>query len=174
MTERVVTSSSDPGGSVASWTRVDTLWTAGVLVLATLFFLPNAGERPLRGSVESKSALVARKMLRDGEVFVTSIDAAEINKPPVFYWMVAGVSLLAGAVTEWTVRLPNVLACAGAVALTWVLARLVWGRTTAHVSAAVLATMVQFRWLAQSPRIDSVVTLCRGCSSPRKALLPCD
>jgi len=158
MTEHSDTTPRPTTGPPGRWTRTDTISVIAVVVLTTLFFLPNIASRPLGGTVEAKSALAARKLLREHQLFVAEIDVALINKPPVFYWLIAATSALAGTVTEWTVRLPNTLACVASVLLVWALGRRLWDRWTGLVSAAVLATMVQFRWMAQAARTDSVVT----------------
>ena len=99
MTEHSDTTPRPTTGPPGRWTRTDTISVIAVVVLTTLFFLPNIASRPLGGTVEAKSALAARKLLREHQLFVAEIDVALINKPPVFYWLIAATSALAGTVT---------------------------------------------------------------------------
>lgn len=149
----------DRQGDGKRWTRADVGSAVGVVALTTLFFLPTVCRRPLSASHEAKAGLIARHMIERRQWFVADIDVAYINKPPVYYWMVAGLSLLAGHVDECTIRLPNLLSCVAVVLLTWAFARNLWDRRAGVLSACVLATMLHFHWLAQSARLDSTLTL---------------
>lgn len=87
----------------------------------------------------------------------------ELQKPPLYYWLVAtSARLRSGTVEAWDVRLPSALAALGGVLL------LLWfgwqrGRPLAGLLAAVmLATMVHFTWLGRVGRIDMPLTLAIG------------
>jgi 4-amino-4-deoxy-L-arabinose transferase-like glycosyltransferase len=122
----------------------------------TLLNLPSL-DRLHTTSHDAKSGLIVRQMVDDGRWFVADVDVGYVNKPPLFYWMGAGVSRLTGGVSEWAVRLPSVLACALAAGLAFALGRELWGRRAGLASAAVLATTVHFHLLAQATRLDSLV-----------------
>src|SRR4029077_20482050 len=84
----------------------------------------------------------------------------DLQKPPLYYWLVAAVALIRGGpVDAWAVRLPSTLAATGCVFL------LFWfgiyrGRSRAAVvGALILATAVHFTWLARIGRIDMPLTL---------------
>jgi 4-amino-4-deoxy-L-arabinose transferase-like glycosyltransferase len=85
---------------------------------------------------------------------------AEVQKPPLYYWLVAGVARLrGGAVDAWAVRLPaalSALLCVGAVVA------LPWRRRAAAglLAGLVLATAAHFTWLARIGRVDMPLTLC--------------
>src|SRR5262249_16526972 len=83
----------------------------------------------------------------------------DLQKPPLYYWMVAGIATLRGApVDTWAVRLPSALSALGCVALVF------WcgvhrSRFSAGLAGAlVLATAVHFTWLARIGRIDMPLT----------------
>src|SRR5262249_24132859 len=84
----------------------------------------------------------------------------ELQKPPLYYWMVAALARLRGSgVDAWDVRLPAALSAAGCVAL------LVWlgwmrGRLEMGLAAgAVLATAPRFTGLAGIGLVDMPLTL---------------
>jgi 4-amino-4-deoxy-L-arabinose transferase-like glycosyltransferase len=85
----------------------------------------------------------------------------ELQKPPLYYWLVAAVARWSGGeVDAWAVRLPAALA-----ALACLLWMHVWLRERGRPVAAVLtplilATAGQFPWLARVGRIDMPLTLC--------------
>lgn len=139
------------------WSRGDLLCVIIIALAATLFFLPTVGTRPLSSGHEAKAGLIARQMLDEHQCFVAEINVARINKPMLYYWLVAGLSTIAGEVNEWTVRLPSLFGCVGAALLTWALARNIRDRWTGLVSAGILITMMQFHRLAQTARLDAIV-----------------
>lgn len=163
----IVSENTTPGcgeaGSGSSgalpWGRADVACVVGIVLLSAVFFAPTIAERPLTTTHDAKAGLIARRMFEEGRWFVADIDVAPVNKPPLYYWLVAGISALAGGVSEWTIRLPGLLSCIGAAVLTWAFARRLWDRWTGVVSAAALVTMIQFHGLAQTSRLDSVVML---------------
>ena len=156
--DNLSTASCD-GDGPPRWGRADVLCVVGIVLVMLVFFLPVVGDRPLNSSHEAKAGLIARQMLRDGRWFVAEIDVARINKPLLYYWLVAGLSLLTGEVSAWTIRLPNLLSCIGVVLLTWAMGRRLWDRWTGLASAAILATMLSFQWLTQNARLDSMLML---------------
>jgi 4-amino-4-deoxy-L-arabinose transferase-like glycosyltransferase len=84
----------------------------------------------------------------------------ELQKPPLYYWLVASFTrALGGRVEAWTVRLPSALAALACVMGLYVLG-LRSGRPIAGlVASAVLATAMHFTWLARTGRIDMPLTL---------------
>ena len=139
------------------WCRVDTWCLLVILVATTVFYLGGISARPLSSTVAAKSALVARRILDEGRWFVADNGVAEINKPPLSYWAVAAVSWLRGEVTAATARVPSLVAAVLTVALTFVLARDLFGRRAGVLAATVLATTPQFRSMVISARIDAMV-----------------
>src|SRR5262249_2971359 len=83
----------------------------------------------------------------------------ELQKPPLYYWLVAGIAALRGGqVDAWSVRLPAAGAGLGSVLLLFGLG--LWrGRALAGaMAAAMLATALHFTWLARTGRIDMPLT----------------
>jgi 4-amino-4-deoxy-L-arabinose transferase-like glycosyltransferase len=139
------------------------LWPTVVLVggLATyLLFIHRLADRDLWSSHEARAAMDAESVLDgDGPVPHLHDGRAELQKPPLYYWLVALAARLRGRpVDAWAVRLPAAVSALGCLfLLAWFGNRL--GRPrTGVVAAAILATAVHFPWLARIGRIDMPLT----------------
>jgi 4-amino-4-deoxy-L-arabinose transferase-like glycosyltransferase len=114
---------------------------AGVLLLAALLAAIPAGRRPFWSSDEARFALLGQDALEHGRWLVAEIRGREyLNKPQLFFWLVALASVPFGRVTEVSAAIPGVVASvaaiAGVIALGWRL----WGWTTGALAGLVLAT----------------------------------
>jgi 4-amino-4-deoxy-L-arabinose transferase-like glycosyltransferase len=125
----------------------------------------------------------ARTLLDEGDLPHLFDGRAELQKPPLYYWLVAAAARLRGGVVDaWAVRLP-----AAAAALLCVLAvaaglgRGCGRRAAGLLAAVVLASAAHFTWLARIGRIDMplalTVTLAAGAAylarrSPPTPALP--
>ncbi len=103
--------------TASSLTRRLLPWAVLLLTAAvTLFF--RLGSAHTLGSHEVFVAVPAREMLETGDwVLPTYGHLPRLEKPPLAYWVAATVGWLSGGVTEWSVRLPSVLATLGLAAL---------------------------------------------------------
>jgi 4-amino-4-deoxy-L-arabinose transferase-like glycosyltransferase len=131
------------------------------LVSIPLFFI-DLGTRDLWSSHEARAAQNAKSILNSGRWGVPRLydGRLELQKPPLFYWLVAGTACLrGGAVDAWDVRLPAGLAAlCGAITLLVFCRRL--GRPGLGVLAGlILATLLHYTWLARVGRIDMPLTL---------------
>jgi 4-amino-4-deoxy-L-arabinose transferase-like glycosyltransferase len=80
-----------------------------VPLLWALAYLPNLGAHDLVHE-EGRRATPARAMLATGDYVVPTIYGdTYFNKPPGFFWVVAGFGHLLGGVNAWACRLPSVL-----------------------------------------------------------------
>jgi 4-amino-4-deoxy-L-arabinose transferase-like glycosyltransferase len=84
----------------------------------------------------------------------------ELQKPPLYYWLVAGIARLRGGeVDEVAVRLPSALAALGTVLAVVLGVGVGFGRAAAGLlSGLILATGMHFPWLARIGRIDMPLT----------------
>jgi 4-amino-4-deoxy-L-arabinose transferase-like glycosyltransferase len=78
-------------------------------------------------------------------------------KPPLFHWLVALLS--PHGVTEWSLRLPSVLAAAGTVALTCAMGARLGTPMTGLVAAAVLISSTTFVEWARIGRLEMLLVL---------------
>jgi 4-amino-4-deoxy-L-arabinose transferase-like glycosyltransferase len=133
-----------------------------LLVLCAFLFFYRLGDADLHASHEARAAMNAQTLRTDRAWGLPKLydRRPELQKPPLFYWLVAAVAALhGGTVTAWDVRLPAALAGLGCVLLL-VLLGARRGRPLAGFAAAVgLATMLHFTWLARVGRIDMPLTL---------------
>ncbi len=130
-------------------------------ILAYLLFFHSLAERDLWSSHEARAAQNAQTMLETGDWLLPRLydGRVEMQKPPLYYWLVAGAAWLRGGpVDAWAVRLPAALsavACAlGVFLLAWRLGRPLAGL----LAALMLATMLHYTWLGRTGRIDMPLT----------------
>jgi 4-amino-4-deoxy-L-arabinose transferase-like glycosyltransferase len=134
-------------------------------LLCGFLFCYRLADRDLWSSHEGRAAQDAQTIVDEGRWLLPQLfgDRLELQKPPLYYWMVAAIAWLrGGTVDAWAVRLPAVLAglaCVfGLFFLAWRLGRPVAGL----IASAVLATMAHFTWLVRVGRIDMPLTLAVG------------
>ena len=131
-----------------------------VSVLLYFLFFHRLADRDLWSSHEARAGMDAESILRgDWDMPHRNDGQAELQKPPLYYWLVALTARLRGGpVDAWAVRLPAALSALGCVVL---LAWFGWriGRPGAGLlAAAILATAIHFPWLARIGRIDMPLT----------------
>lgn len=133
---------------------------AAVLLLGSVLFFHGLGERELSSSHEARAGQNAAVILQTGQWGLPRLfdEQIELQKPPLYYWMIAVVGWLRGEVDASAVRLPAALAALATVLLLlWSLTRC--GRPLAGlIAACVLATCWHFTWLARVGRIDMPLT----------------
>ncbi|HEX2229054.1 MAG TPA: glycosyltransferase family 39 protein [Candidatus Binatia bacterium] len=126
-----------------------------LLVLCSALFFPGLGARDFWAPVEPRYAEIARVMFTKGEWIVPTVNGKlYTDKPILYFWLILVVSKLAGAVNEWTVRLPVALAGVGFVSVTYCLGRDFFSARIGLLAAAILATMVRVIWEARWAHID--------------------
>lgn len=134
----------------------------GLTAIYVLFF-HRLADRDLWSSHEARAGMDAQTILDEGDWGLPRLydGRAELQKPPLYYWMVALVARLRGRVVDaWAVRLPSaVAALAGVFALASGLAGVRRRPLAGLLSAIVLATAVHYTWLARIGRIDMPLTL---------------
>ncbi len=137
------------------------IWVV-LLLLAVGLFFPKLAARDLWSSHEARAAMDAESLLRPDSDGVPRLHDGrlEMQKPPLYYWLVAGLGWLRGGVDELAVRLPATLSAVGVVLIVAVGVGVGLQRPTAGLLAAlVLATSIHFPWLARIGRIDMPLTL---------------
>jgi 4-amino-4-deoxy-L-arabinose transferase-like glycosyltransferase len=128
-----------------------------LLVLCSALFLPGLGNRDFWAPVEPRYAEIARVMFAKGEWIVPTINGdLYTDKPILYFWFVLIASHLAGAVNEWTVRLPVALGGIGFVIATYYLGRDFFGPRIGLLGAAILATTARVIWEARWAHIDAI------------------
>lgn len=131
-----------------------------VLGFAALLFLWNLGGHDLWAPDEPYFGEGAREMVVDGEWMVPHVNGVvTTDKPPLFFWTIAVLSLPGGAVTPWTARLPSALAALATLLLVIRLGRRIGGERVAWLAPLILATTLMFWEKARWAQIDAILCL---------------
>lgn len=138
-------------------------WFYGMLVCGLsvlyLLFFHRLADRDLWSSHEARAAMNAQTLLDSGDWLLPRLfdGTPELQKPPLYYWLVATLAWLRGGLVDaWSVRLPSALAALGCLAVVGLIPR---RRTEGLLAGLVLATALHFTWLARIGRIDIPLTL---------------
>lgn len=131
-----------------------------ILFAAAWLLLAGLGERELYSSHEARAAMNAVSLL-EGEPLPRLFDGTrDLQKPALYYVLVALAGWVCGGVDGWAVRLPSALSAFGIVGLLlafgWRMKRPLIGL----FAAVVLIATVHFPWLARIGRIDMPLAFC--------------
>ncbi len=122
-------------------------WLHELLILLLLLAVPffqYLGKLPLMDPHEGRYAEISREMLERGDLITPTLNyVAQLNKPPLVYWINAASLKLFG-LNEFAVRFPSALCGLLTVLATYLIARFLYDRRTALLSAAILATSAGF------------------------------
>lgn len=133
-----------------------------LLCLCGFLFFYRLAERDLWSSHEGRAAQDAETMLREGRWGIPRLfdDHADLQKPPLYYWLVAALAYLQGGNADsWVVRLPAALSGLACVLILFLFGSGRGRPLAGFLGAAMLATMVHFTGLARIGRIDMPLTL---------------
>src|SRR5580658_2576767 len=102
------------------------VWLLFAVIFVTVYFA-SLFSPPLLDDVDAAHAQVAQHMAESGDLITAKTNGIRyIEKPPLPYWMVAGMYKIFGQNTFAT-HLPNALAVLGLTWLAWLWARRAWG-----------------------------------------------
>ncbi len=133
----------------------------GLVLISILTLLPFLGMTDFHTKGEPREAIVAYSMLETGNWILPQNNGGDIAyKPPFFHWLIAGLSALNGAVTEYTSRMPSALALivmSLAGFLFYVKRR---GKEVAFLASLILLSNFEVHRAAFACRVDMVLTVC--------------
>lgn len=133
-----------------------------LLAAAILPYWIGIGDSTLWDANEAFYAETPRVMTETGDYVSPSFNGnPRFNKPPLTYWIVA-ISYRILGVSEWSERLPIVLAAMGLIAAAFVIARAGWGLQTGLWAAIVMATLPRFLMHSRRTSIDVFLSLFMG------------
>ena len=127
------------------------------LLLATgiALYLVNLGGYPLYTKGEPREAVTVFDIVHGGGVILPMRAGVEIpSKPLLMHWLAALVSLAAGGVNEWTVRLPSALLAIAGMVVCYVYVRRFFEERGALLSALMLGTSFQYLQAGTGARVD--------------------
>ena len=135
------------------WIAVVTVWAA--------IYLPGLGSFEIKGE-EGRRILPAMDMLESGNYLQPHVGSATyFTKPPLVNWLVAASIRLSGIRSEWTVRLPSVLAVLTVAVAFITVGRAALGRSGSLYAALVWLTTVGIIEKGRLIEIEAVyVSLC--------------
>ncbi len=124
----------------------------------------NLGLPVLWGS-EGRWAVIARGMLRSGDLLNTALGISDYwDKPLLSYWQVLPLSYISGGVNEFTVRFPSVIWAVVLLLLTYKLAKIWFDEQTAVAAIGSLATTYFFVFWGRNAQVEmtnaTMVLLC--------------
>src|SRR5215471_4577775 len=140
---------------------VATPWPALLILIAlgSLLFLSNLGGYPLYTKGEPREAVTVFNMVHGGGIILPMRAGVELpSKPLLMHWMAALVSLVAGGVNEFSVRLPSAGFAIAGVIVCYFYVRHLFDNVTALVAALVLATTFQYLQAGTGARVDMTLT----------------
>lgn len=162
MLPTVLLTDSPPARTADPAPRISTaLALCLLLVLCGLLFFYRLGDRELNSSHEARAAQNAQTILDTGDWGLPRLfdGRPELQKPPLYYWLVAALARLTGGrVDARAVRLPAALSALGTVLLVYLLAAARGRPRAGLIAAAILATCLHFTWMARVGRIDMPLT----------------
>src|SRR6266478_8819091 len=133
-----------------------------ILVLTLVgvaLFLVNLGGYPFYTKGEPREAVTVFNMLHGGGFILPLRAGIEVpSKPPLMHWLAAIISILAGGVSEWTVRMPSGLFAIGGMLAAYMYVRRLFDDRVAFLTALILGTTVQYLQAGSGARVDMTLT----------------
>ena len=129
-----------------------------LLAAAVVFALP-VGRRPLFNQDEVRYAMLAREVVDHSRWILPHVRGeVYLNKPPLFFWAVALVSLPTGAVTDTTAPLVSVVSALAGLLGVLAVGRRLWGFSAGFAAALILATAPFYFFMAHQVLTDMMLT----------------
>ena len=138
-------------------------WLRDLLILAVVLGIPffqYLGGLPLMDPDEGRYAEIPREMLERGDLITPTLNYVKyFEKPPLLYWINAASLKLFGQ-NEFAARFPSALCGLLTVLATYVIARKLYGRRAALLSALILGTSAGFVLQSRIILTDMLLTFC--------------
>lgn len=131
-----------------------------VVLAALALLVPGLAARDLWDPDEPRTALVVSDLAEGSVWAVPTLNGRPwLEKPPLYYWLAAGASRLAGRVDALGLRLPASLAAVLLAVTVFFFGRALWGRRAGLLAAIVLVTTEDFVIEARWARPDMLLGL---------------
>ena len=130
-----------------------------LLVFCSLLFILGVGRWDLWNPDEPRYAQVAKEMVERGDWILMHVNGnTYVDKPPLFFWLIALSSFLWQGFTSFSARFPSAFLSTLTVLLTFFLGKKLYGSRTGFLSALILATSFEFAYLSTRANIDATLT----------------
>jgi 4-amino-4-deoxy-L-arabinose transferase-like glycosyltransferase len=138
-------------------------WLRDLLLLIVVLGIPffqYLGGLPLMDPDEGRYAEIPREMLERGDLITPTLNYVKyFEKPPLLYWINAASLKLFGQ-NEFAARFPSALCGLLTVLVTYIIARKLYGRRAALISAVILGTSAGFVLQSRIILTDMLLTFC--------------
>jgi 4-amino-4-deoxy-L-arabinose transferase-like glycosyltransferase len=133
---------------------------AGILLIfCFVLFFVNLGQWDLWNPDEPRYAQVSREMVNSGEWILMHLNGQVYgDKPPLFFWLIAFSSFLWNGFASFSVRFPSALFGTLTVLLTFLIGKSLYSSRTGFLAGLILATSLEFSYLATRANIDATLT----------------
>ena len=130
-------------------------WILAAFVFWFLF-IHRLGDRDLWSSHEARSGMNARTILDGGIWWLPgrTNDLPDVQKPPLYYWIVAVFSEKPENVSPLTIRLPSTLGAIVCIFSVFFIGKIIVNWRTGFLAAMILGTSIHFVWSSRIGRID--------------------
>ncbi len=149
-----------PGGTSEGKHRSTVAWwqILGLVVLGFLFFVPWRSDRPLHGDAAMYAA-IAKTIAETGETtHLTFNGRPYLNKPPLFFWLTAGVYRLLGVDVRTAQLVSGLFGIANLLLLVLVCRRMGFDGDTAFAAALAYATTAEVVHWTRGVHLESMLT----------------
>ncbi|CUH94000.1 putative membrane protein [Propionispora sp. 2/2-37] len=131
-----------------------------VIIISAFIIFLNLGTLPLLDPDEPVYAETPKEMLQYNEFLSPRIYGEYwYDKPPLYYWLVAGTFNLLG-IHELAARLPSAVMAVACVAMVYAVNRRRFGELAGIFGALILTTSLEFFYLGKAAVTDMTLTLC--------------
>jgi hypothetical protein len=128
-----------------------------LLLIGFVTFLPNLGAHGLWDIDEAHNAECSREMFEAGNLVVPTFNySLRTDKPAMLYWWINASYSLFG-VSEWSARLPSVLAGLGSLLLCYEIGRRLFGNVTGLLAGCILASSFMFSVSSHAVTPDAIL-----------------
>lgn len=128
-------------------------------LLGAVLFLVNLGGYPFYTKGEPREAVTVFNMLHGGGFILPLRAGVELpSKPLLMHWLAAIISILAGGVSEWTVRMPSGLFAIGGMLAAYLYMRRLFDDRIGFLTALILGTTAQYLQAGSGARVDMTLT----------------
>jgi 4-amino-4-deoxy-L-arabinose transferase-like glycosyltransferase len=127
------------------------------LCIGLYFFALDRSE--LRKPDEIRYAQVAKEIVDGGDWISMHLHGRSyVDKPPLFFWLIAGSSYLWGSVTPVSARFPSALLGSLTVLIVFFMGKALYDSRTGFLAALILATSFGFARFSTRANIDATLT----------------
>ncbi|MBN1253864.1 MAG: glycosyltransferase family 39 protein [Deltaproteobacteria bacterium] len=139
--------------------KKSTLYVVFLIVFGGILFFYNLGGWDLWNPDEPRYAQIAKEMLQgEGWIIPHLNSEVYLDKPPLFFWLMAATATALGGMTEFAARFPSAFFGLFTLLLLFYLGKRLFNEKVGFLSALILATSVEYLWLAHRANIDATLT----------------